>query len=376
MNGVLPSGRRPGFVGTLGNRAGEVRRRVATLLGIGSPEDLAASLIERASLTGGRVEGYEYGRDQHSSASAGAMLLGMASVPAVSHDVLTPFFRRVAGLVKANGAVNGHDGDRVSAASSWAIAQVLLGLLVGARRLGVRIPRLHKLVAALVGLQDHDSGGWPLRLGEPPRLTFSFYPVLALAHVWRSGADRSDQIARSLAGAQDYLVRCLRQPVASVEEMLLAVRALTILSRVLVGTGLVTADLDLSATADSLRERAWSSVRGLLLRNQSIVTYRLPTWAMTLWRPLFWLAVRGDASPLSRWMPCWATSWWAHSARTWLPGAARTRPAPATAPLGPPRSHWPAPSNWRPTWFDTTSPWTSGSTVVGNWKATRSNSMW
>jgi hypothetical protein len=65
------------------------------------------------------------------------------------------------------------------------------------------------------------------------------------------------------------------------------------------GAGLVTDDLDTSAMADDLRDRAWSLSGGILLQNRSIVTYRQPTWHMTLWRPLLWPAVRGHGSPLS-----------------------------------------------------------------------------
>lgn len=276
-----------------------VRRNVARLLGIGSTEELARSLIERSSLSGGRVEAHEFGRDQHSSASAGAVLLGMAGIPAVTDDVLKPFFHRVGGLVRRSGAVAGHDADRVATTSSWSIAQVLLGLLIAARRLHARVPYVHKMVAMLIRLQDADSGGWPLRPGERPRLVYSFYTTLALTHVWRSGIDRGDQLARSLVASYDYLARCLRQSVAPLEELLLALRALRVLQPVLLAAGLVTADLDLAATTDSVRERAVSSTEGLLLRNLSIFTYRQPTWHTTLWRPLYWLAVRGHASPMS-----------------------------------------------------------------------------
>jgi hypothetical protein len=299
MNSILPAGRRPGFADKMGNRADQVvRRQVAALLGIGYADRLAASLIERAALPGGRVEAHEFGRDQHSSASAGAMLLGMASIPSISDEVLTPLFRRVAGLVRSNGTVNGHDGQHAPQ-TSWAVAQVLLGLLVGGRRLDLRVPRLGKLVATLVRLQDRDTGGWALRAGESPRPVFSFYASLALAHVWRSGLARSDQLARSLVGAGDYLVGCLRQSTAPVEELLLTLRALTVLVRTLVGTGLCRTDLDLAGTADGLRERAYSSRHGILLRDLPVFTYAQPTWHMTLWRPLLWLAVRGQASPLA-----------------------------------------------------------------------------
>lgn len=300
MNNVLPDGRQPGFVNDIGVRLDTAVHRCAEqLLGIGSIEDLATSLIDRASLARGRVEAYEFGRGQHSSASAGAMLAGLAGVPLLANHVLEPFFGRVSRLVRSTGTMYGHDGDRVASTTSWAISQVLLGLSIGARRLGVRVPRVHKMVAALLRLQDPASGGWPLRPGEDARPVFSFYAVLALAHVWRSGADRSDELVRSLGHAYDYLARCLRQSVESLEELSLAFRALVALRRVMVDAGLATTDLDLPGIADSLRERAWSPTGGVLLRNRTIATYRQPTWHMTLWRPLFSLAMRGDSSPLS-----------------------------------------------------------------------------
>jgi hypothetical protein len=71
-----------------GSADDQVRRNVEKLLSIASAEELAMSLIERAALPGGRVESHEFGRDQHSSASAGAVLMGMAGVPSVSDHAL------------------------------------------------------------------------------------------------------------------------------------------------------------------------------------------------------------------------------------------------------------------------------------------------
>src|SRR6266852_549378 len=84
----------------------QVRRNVEKLLGIASAEELVTSLIERAALPGGWVESHEFGRDQHSSASAGAVLVGMAGVPSVS-DMLSwsypPTSSGPSGQVTGNG---------------------------------------------------------------------------------------------------------------------------------------------------------------------------------------------------------------------------------------------------------------------------------
>src|SRR5882757_3294033 len=282
-----------------GSADDQVRRNVEKLLGIASAEELAMSLIERAALPGGRVESHEFGRDQHSSASAGAVLMGMAGVPSVSDHALMLFFQRVADLVDQTGSVKGHDADADASMASWAISQILLGLLLCAERLGTRVARVDEMVRTLVQLQDQETGGWPLRPGEDAMPAFSFYPTLALARVWRSGVDRGDRLARSLRGAADYLATGLRASTTSLEELLLMRRAFVVLRRTLVGTGLVPADLDLRAITDSLRERALSRSHGMLLQNRPVVQYRQPTWHVTLWRPLLFPAVRGPGTPIS-----------------------------------------------------------------------------
>jgi hypothetical protein len=157
-----------------GSADDQVRRNVEKLLGIASAEELAMSLIERAALPGGRVESHEFGRDQHSSASAGAVLMGMAGVPSVSDHALMLFFQRVADLVDQTGSVKGHDADADASMASWAISQILLGLLLCAERLGTRVARVDEMVRTLVQLQDQETGGWPLRPGEDamPRSRF------------------------------------------------------------------------------------------------------------------------------------------------------------------------------------------------------------
>jgi hypothetical protein len=205
----------------------------------------------------------------------------------------------VSDLVDDTGTVKGHDTDADASMASWAISQILLGLLLCAERLGTEVPRMRDMVRTLLQLQDQETGGWPLRPDEDAMPAFSFYPTVALARVWRSGADRGERLARSLRRAADYLAACLRASAASLEELLLMRRAFVILHRTLVGSGLVSADVDLAAITDSLRERALNRSHGMLLQNRPIVAYRQPTWHVTLWRPLLLLAVRGRGTPLS-----------------------------------------------------------------------------
>ncbi len=151
----------------------------AQLLGVPSMAALARAQVRRALLPDGRVEAHEYGRKQHSSASAGGVLIGLSGSREVPDSVIAPLSVVVAGLIDDEGRVRSHDGDVESGDSTWAEAQVLLGLLLRPHLVPNR-DRLNALTKRLLSLRAED-GGWPLREGEPPSLTFTFYPVLALA---------------------------------------------------------------------------------------------------------------------------------------------------------------------------------------------------
>ena len=69
----------------------------AQMLGVPSMEALAREQVRRALLPGGRVEAHEYGRKQHSSASAGGVLIGLAGSAAVSDSIVAPLVSVVAG---------------------------------------------------------------------------------------------------------------------------------------------------------------------------------------------------------------------------------------------------------------------------------------
>lgn len=102
----------------------------AELLGVRSIATVARGLVTRTLLPDGRVEAHEYGRQQHSSASAGAVLVGLAGSRLVPDSIVAPFGAVVAALVDDLGRTRSHDGDAESGDSTWAQSQILLGLLM------------------------------------------------------------------------------------------------------------------------------------------------------------------------------------------------------------------------------------------------------
>jgi hypothetical protein len=140
----------------------------AQLLEVPSMTALARAQVRPALLPGGRVEAHEYGRRQHSSASAGGVLLGLSGPAEVPDSIISPLSAVVSELIDNEGRVRSHDGDLVSGDSTWAQAQVLLGLL----RRPHLLPAPDKLSALTKRLlsQRDENGGWPLRDGEPASL--------------------------------------------------------------------------------------------------------------------------------------------------------------------------------------------------------------
>lgn len=101
----------------------------AELLGVPSVAALAQRQVARALLPNGRVEAHEYGLRQHSSASAGAVLVGLSGSCGVPDAVVAPLVAVVHDLVDEEGRVRSHDGDPESGDNVWSQSQRLLGLL-------------------------------------------------------------------------------------------------------------------------------------------------------------------------------------------------------------------------------------------------------
>lgn len=189
----------------------------AQMLGVPSMEALAREQVRRALLPGGRVEAHEYGRKQHSSASAGGVLIGLAGSAAVSDSIVAPLVSVVAGLVDDEGRVRSHDGDAEAGGSTWAEARVLLGLLLRPQLVSDQA-KLDALAKRLLSLRD-ENGGWPLRAGEPASVAFTFYPVLALMRAFGLGMNGTRE---ALVVTARYLEDQLRGRHFEIAEQLMA----------------------------------------------------------------------------------------------------------------------------------------------------------
>jgi hypothetical protein len=262
----------------------------AQLLGVPSMAALARAQVRRALLPDGRVEAHEYGRKQHSSASAGGVLIGLSGSREVPDSVIAPLSVVVAGLIDDEGRVRSHDGDVESGDSTWAEAQVLLGLLLRPRLVPNR-DRLNALTKRLLSLRAED-GGWPLREGEPPSLTFTFYPVLALARALDLGFEGVREALRVTAR---YVAEGLYGDRLGAEEQVMAHFALERIET-------VTAEpipSELVRHRAELLDACWSAGVGLRVHDRPVTVSRQPVWHSIIWRPLLYLCLRRWVSPLS-----------------------------------------------------------------------------
>jgi hypothetical protein len=263
----------------------------AELLGVPSVAALARSLATRAMLPNGRVEAHEYGRDQHSSASAGGMLIGLSGSYGVPDSVVAPLIRAVAALVDRNGRVRTHDGDAESGDNTWSQSQVLLGLLQRPRL--IEPDTLTALIARLLTLRD-SGGGWPLREGDLPSLMFTFYPVLALARAIDLGL-AGPGVPEALHTTATFIESGLRSGRFSTEWQLLARFAL---ERILHVNGRLVPS-DLARQRAHLIDACWQADGGLRIHDQPVTVTRQPVWHSMTWRPLLYLCLRRWVSPLS-----------------------------------------------------------------------------
>ncbi|GAB3967440.1 hypothetical protein GCM10027615_16900 [Plantactinospora veratri] len=260
------------------------------------PLDLVEYLLARSRLTDGRFEAHEFGRNQHSSASAGALLMGLAGMPAVPDRVLHPLVREVEELVDDDGMIRGHDAHSDAPPTSWGQAQILLGLLIRPRLTDLLEVKITALVNRLVGAQDSDTGAWPLRPGDEPRALFAFYPALSLARLSTLTVVEDKPIRSALLRARGYLAETIEEDRDSPEEQLLALRALEVISR-LHPARYHDAD-KLAELRVTVLDRLWPAGAAMRVQNRSVVVYPQPTWHAMIWRPLLYLAVRGT-SPLA-----------------------------------------------------------------------------
>jgi hypothetical protein len=296
------------------NKAADVVRE---LLRIGSFANLISYTVERCSLPNGGFESHEFGKLEHSTASGAAVLVGMSGIRAVPDTVVGPIVAAIGTLVTESGRVRGHDNDPEGPDTSWRTAQVLSGLLT---RPSLAHPISGKLVALAYQLaksQDLASGGWSLRHGEEPQLLFAFYPTLALMRAWQLGLLNDHEGLKPLSRAGSYLAEQLRIGDASLEEQLLAVRALRVVRSAWGRLDDVVPDMhELQASVD---QRTWTTAEGVRLVDRPVVVHRQPIWYAIIWRPLLYLAVRraSPANPLQALLGYELVSTFNHEVSAW-----------------------------------------------------------
>jgi hypothetical protein len=267
---------------------------IESLLGIDSVAELTEALINRSMLDDGRFEAQAFDRDEHSTASAGALLIGLAGTAEVSDNALSPVVLTAAALIRSNGSVRGHDHDHRVGSTSWAASQLLLGL---ATRPWLLQPyfRIKELAQYVISFQDPESGGWPFRFSETASSLFAFYPTLALARVYRAGLVTGRDVEKSLG----QLVRFYRRQLDSREllddERILALTALEILLRSAsrpVPAGFLAKHR--AAIIDSCYDPTSHQLR---VYDRTVVTDEQPMWHATIWSPLLYLCIRRWVQP-------------------------------------------------------------------------------
>jgi hypothetical protein len=276
----------------------QIASTVRQLLGIGSFTSLVRSLIERSCLPQGAFESHEFGKGEHSTASGAAVLVGLSGIGAIPDDLIAPIAEAISCLATEDGGVLGHDRSRQGPDTSWRSAQVLLGLLTRPSLSEFARPKIAALLAQLESSHDPLSGGWALRRGEDARLLFAFYPAIALARAWRLGLLADHDGTEQLGRVTSYLSTQLRSEAGTLEERVLAARALQVIGSAWEPLGQAVPDLG-ELRAAVLRS-AWTTDQGLILTDRLVGVHRQPIWHAIIWRPLLYLAVRGPspASPL------------------------------------------------------------------------------
>jgi hypothetical protein len=204
---------------------GETRTKVedlaAELLGVDDFRFLCRSVLDRCTLPHHRFEAGEFGRNQHSSASAGAILNGVGSLPCIERPARQELVRSIFGLIRPDGTLLGHDHQGNVGTTSWSLGQILAGL---SRFGGPDIRSSASFRAAvirLLGCQDKTDGSWLLREEDLKDPVFAFYPALLLMSLrhddfWSSAANAI------LSRTRAYLMAILRQNSTLTDQVLAA----------------------------------------------------------------------------------------------------------------------------------------------------------
>ncbi|MFQ4149736.1 toll/interleukin-1 receptor domain-containing protein [Arthrobacter sp. LAPM80] len=273
-----------------------VARRAAELLRVDDFPTLVESILARSRLGGNKFEAGEFGRNEHSTATAGVVLNGIGSLPFLSNEVRSDIAASVFSLVADDGTVVCHDGEATIGTTSWSLSQVLLGLW--------RFGGIHERestafrngILRLVRCQTADHG-WQLNDGDLVDPIFAVYPTLLFLRLshdtqWTSFAQPI------LARTRAYLMTMF-QPEAKA----------TPLDKVLAMSLVERIDRVMPTRADqhSIAQQHKAGLIGslmnsageLTLRDQDVRNDIQPRWHSTTWVPPLYLFTRQWGGPLS-----------------------------------------------------------------------------
>ena len=267
---------------------GLVHDTASELLSLGSFRDLCMSVLDRCLLDDGRFEAGRFGHEQHSSASAGAVLNGVCSIPFIPGEIRRRTRESGYRLISADGYLRGHDEHPHDGTTSWSLAQVLLGIAKEGDRF-VESVHYTKALSRLLSLQNRDSGSWPLRVGDFDDTSFAFYPTLLFERLIRSRASHAGMLLQPLRLTASYLLN-VASSAAMNTDMVLAVSALDRISAL----GELTEQqlhryLDCKA---KLLTNLVDEAGQIQLEDKYIQNELQPRWHSITWSPLLYACTR------------------------------------------------------------------------------------
>jgi hypothetical protein len=201
------------------------------LLAVRSFRDVCLSVLDRCLLDDGRFEAGRFGRRQHSSASAGAVLNGVVSVPCVPDQMRRRVRELGYLLLTREGHLRGHDEHPGDGTTCWSLAQVLYGLAKHPDDRYVRSADFANGLARLLALQNRASGSWPLREGDFDDPVFAFYPTLLFERLIRDRGPYVDTVRAPLRLTVGYLLDIASSTAGPDTDAVLVLSALDRISR-------------------------------------------------------------------------------------------------------------------------------------------------
>ncbi|RAS63924.1 TIR domain-containing protein [Lentzea atacamensis] len=196
------------------------------LLSVHSFQDVCLSVLDRCLLDDGRFEAGQFGRRQHSSASAGAVLNGVASIPCVPIQLQQHVRELGYLLLTSEGQLRGHDEHPGDGTTCWSLAQVLHGIAKSADDRRLRSANFTNGLKNLLALQNRLDGSWPLRDGDFNDPVFAFYPVLLFERLIRHRVPYTESVREPMRLTTKYLLHIASTATTGTTDAVLAVSAL------------------------------------------------------------------------------------------------------------------------------------------------------